>query len=136
MLHYLQLPSPKGSVMSATQLDSAKKFTLGGAILAALAASSWCIGPLVLAALGIGGAGAFAVLGAYRLYILGVSAVLLVGGFYLTYRKPHTAAKGDACGCGQPNPKAGHAGKIGLWIATGMVLVFAAAPNLIAYVAS
>src|SRR5260221_14472583 len=116
MLHYLQLPSPKGSVMSATQLDSAKKFTLGGAILAAVAASACCIGPLVLAALGIGGAGAFAALGAYRPYILAGTAVLLAGGFYLTYRKPRAAVEGDACGC--EKPKASRAGRIGLWIAT------------------
>jgi mercuric ion transport protein len=125
--------------MAATQPDRAKKLTLGGAVLAALAASSCCIGPLILAALGIGGAGAFAVLGAYRPYILSVTAVLLAGGFYLTYRKPRAAraASGDdACGCEQPSPKAGRAGKIGLWIATGMVLVFAAAPNLLACLAN
>jgi len=122
--------------MSATQPDRAKKLTLGGAVLAAIAASSCCIGPLILAALGIGGAGAFAVLGAYRPYILGATAVMLAGGFYLTYRKPRAAAEGDACGCEKPNPKAGRAGKIGLWFATGLVLVFAAAPNLIACIAN
>lgn len=98
--------------MSTTQPDRAKKLTLGGAILAALAASSCCIGPLVLAALGVGGAGALAALGAYRPYILGVTAVLLAGGFYLTYRKPRAAvAEGDACGCEKPSPKAGRAGR-------------------------
>jgi mercuric ion transport protein len=126
--------------MAAIQPERAKKLTLGGAVLAALAASSCCIGPLILAALGIGGAGAFAVLAAYRPYILGVTAVLLAGGFYLTYRKPRAAAGaasvGDACGCEQPSPNAGRAGKIGLWIATAMALVFAAAPNLLACLAN
>lgn len=123
--------------MFATQQDRAKKLTLGGALLAALAASSCCIGPLVLAALGIGGAGAFAAVGAYRPYILAATAVLLAGGFYLTYRKPRTApAEGDACGCEKPSPKAGRAARIGLWIATGMVVLFAAAPNLLACFAS
>src|SRR5579875_1214121 len=98
--------------MSQENEARAKKLTLGGAVLAALAASSCCIGPLILAALGIGGAGAFAVIGAYRPYILGVTAVLLAGGFYLTYRKPRASAVGgDACGCEQPSPKAGRAGK-------------------------
>jgi mercuric ion transport protein len=120
---------------AATHPDRAKKLTLGGAVLAAIAASSCCIGPLVLAALGIGGAGALAALGAYRPYILGVTGVLLAGGFYLTYRKPRVAAEGDACGCEKPNPTAGRAGKIGLWIATAMVIVFAAAPTLIAWAA-
>lgn len=123
--------------MSAKQHDRAKKLTLGGAVLAALAASSCCVGPLILAALGIGGAGAFAALGAYRTYILAVTAVMLAGGFYLTYRKPRAVtAGGDACGCEQPRPKAGRAGKIGLWVATAVVVAFAAAPNLLACFAS
>jgi copper chaperone CopZ len=117
--------------MSAANEVRAKKLSIGGAVVAAIAASSCCIGPLILAALGIGGAGAFAALGAYRPYILGVTAALLAAGFYFTYRKPK-AAVGDACGCEKPCPKAGRAGKIGLWTATGMVVVFAAAPNLLA----
>src|SRR5258708_3709479 len=99
--------------------------TLGGALLAAIAASSCCIGPLVLAALGVGGAGAFATLASYRPWILGVTGILLGAGFYLTYRK-----EGDACECEQP--KAARAGKVGLWIATVMVVLFATAPTLIA----
>jgi copper chaperone CopZ len=123
--------------MSGTQQDRAKKLTLGGAVVAALAASSCCIGPLIMAALGLGGAGAFAALGAYRPYILAVTAVLLAGGFYLTYRMPRAAPpEGDACGCEKPNRKAGRAAKIGLWIATGVVVLSAAAPNLLAGFAS
>ncbi len=114
--------------MSTPSDSHAKKLTLGGAILAAIAASSCCIGPLVFAALGVGGAGAFAALAAYRPYILGVTAVLLAAGFIMTYRKPR-AVLGDACGC--EKPKANRAGRIGLWIATAAVVLFAAAPTLI-----
>ncbi|MBK7399611.1 MAG: cation transporter [Myxococcales bacterium] len=121
---------------SARESNRAKKLTLGGAVLAALAASSCCIGPLLLAAFGIGGAGALATLGAYRPYILAVTAVLLAAGFYLTYRKPRATTAGDACGCEAPHPQAGRAGRIGLWIATVMVVVFATAPYLIARVAA
>jgi copper chaperone CopZ len=126
------------SSRSATQQDRAKKISLGGAVLAALAASSCCIGPLILAALGVGGAGAFAVLGAYRPCILGVTSVLLAAGFYLTYREPRAvaAAEGDACGCESPNARGVRSGKMGIWIATGMVVVSAAAPNLLAYFAN
>lgn len=109
----------------------AKRLSLGGAIVAALAASSCCIGPLILAALGIGGAGAFAIFGAYRPYILGATAALLAAGFYFTYRKER-AATGDACGCEKPSSTGGRAGHTGLWVATGMVALFAAAPNLLA----
>jgi mercuric ion transport protein len=103
-------------------MPAAKRLTLGGAVVAALVASSCCIGPLVLAALGVGGAGALAAFGAYRPFILGVTVVLLAAGFYLTYRKPR------ACGCERRNPT-------GLWIATVMVAIFATAPNVIARVA-
>lgn len=112
--------------------SKAKKMSIAGAIVAALAASSCCIGPLILAVLGVGGAGAFATLAGYRPYILGVTAVLLAAGFYLTYRQPR-AAVGDACGC--EKPKANRAGKIGLWIATAFVVLFAAAPSILGAIA-
>ena len=111
--------------------DRARKFTLVSAVLAALAASSCCIGPLLLAALGIGGAGAFAALAAYRPYILGATAVLLAGGFYLSYRRPKVS-QGDDCGCERPRPVAGRLGRAGLWVATVLVVVLAAAPTLLA----
>jgi len=114
--------------MSAANDSKTKTLTLGGALLAALAASSCCLGPLVLAALGVGGAGAFSVLSAYRPYILVVTAALLASGFYLTYRKP-AHVEGDACGC--ESPRAGRAGRFGLWSATVLVLLFAAAPTLL-----
>lgn len=123
--------------MPVTQPGHAKRLTVGGAIIAAIAASSCCIGPLLVAALGVGGAGAFAVLGTYRPYILAATAALLAGGFYLTYRTPRpAAAESDACGCERPNPKAARAGRIGLWVATGIVILFAATPSLLARFAS
>jgi mercuric ion transport protein len=114
--------------------DQAKKLSIGGAVLAALAASSCCLGPLLLAALGVGGAGAFATLSAFRPYILVGTAALLAVGFYLTYRKPAVVA-GDACGCEKPNRAASRASKIGLWAATAMILLFAASPTILARLA-
>jgi len=122
--------------MSASHPGRAKNVSLGGAVLAALAASSCCIGPLIVAALGVGGAGAFAVLGAYRSYILAGTAVLLASGFYLTYRKPSgAAAGGEACGCEKPDRAAGRAGRLGLWTATVLVALSAAAPQLLSIAA-
>jgi mercuric ion transport protein len=114
--------------------DNAKKLSIGGAVLAALAASSCCLGPLLLAALGVGGAGAFATLSAFRPYILVGTAALLAVGFYLTYRKPKVVA-GDACGCEKPNRTASRAGQIGLWAATAMIVLFAASPTILARLA-
>jgi mercuric ion transport protein len=114
--------------MAVTQ-RRAKTAWIGGALLAALAASSCCLGPLLLAALGIGGAGATVALGAYRPYLLAGAAVLLAAGFRVTYRKPRGATD-DACGCQRPRPH--RAGRIGLWVATVLVVLVAAAPPLLA----
>lgn len=120
---------------SRTQPASrARSFSLAGAVAAALAASACCIGPLVVALLGVGGAGAFAVLGAYRPYILGATLALLGLGFYLTYRPAATsgapAADSDACGSCQP--KRARTGRVALWLATGLVVLFAAIPPVLA----
>ena len=66
--------------------SGARKLSLSGAILAALAASSCCLGPLVLAGLGLGGAGVLAALSSHRVPILGVTAALLAAGFYTATR--------------------------------------------------
>ena len=116
---------------AVTGSSATRRASIGAALAAALAASSCCIGPLVLAALGVGGAGAFAALAVYRPWILGATGILIAVGFYLTYRKP-VAVEGDDCGC--ERPKTARAGKIGLWIATVIVVLIAAAPTLIAKV--
>lgn len=103
---------------------------IGGAVLAALAASACCVGPLLLAAIGVGGAGALAAFGAYHPYILAATGVLLATGFYLTYRKPKAA---DACGC-VASPKK-RAGRVALWIATVLVALLAFSPTLLARLA-
>jgi mercuric ion transport protein len=109
--------------------ERAKRWSIGGAVLAAFAASSCCLGPLLLAALGVGGAGATAGLGAYRPYLLTATAALLGAGFYFTYRKPR-AVMGDSCGC--ERPRLNRTGRVGLWIATVVVVLVAAAPPLLA----
>lgn len=100
----------------------------GAALLTALAASSCCVGPVILAAFGLGGAGLLARLGAYRLPMLVVTAVCLGAGFYFTYRK-RKSAEGDACGC--ERPKAGRLSKVLLWVASVVTLVVAAAPSVL-----
>jgi mercuric ion transport protein len=109
--------------------DRARRVSIGGALLAALAASSCCLGPLLLAALGIGGAGAAGALGAYRPYLLAATGGFLAAGFLFSYRKRRVGTA-DACGCEQP--RASRAGRIGLWVATIVVVLVAAAPPLLA----
>ena len=54
--------------------NGARKLTLAGAVAASLAASACCLGPLLLALLGAGGAGAFATLASFRPYVLVATA--------------------------------------------------------------
>ncbi len=98
---------------------------IGASIVAALAASLCCILPIVFAIAGAGIIGASAFFAAWRPYLLGVTALLLAAGFYFAYRKPkHACEPGSACEVPSVNKK----GRIGLWIATAFVIVFAAFP--------
>ena len=57
-----------------------------GAAGAATLASLCCVGPAVVATLGVGGAVAVASLAPYRLYLLLGAAALLGVGFWFAYR--------------------------------------------------
>lgn len=115
-----------------------RKASVSGAIAAAIAASACCIGPLVFAVLGIGGAGFLVALEPYRPLFSAVTVGLLGIGFYLTYRKPKVAAvggpaaDGDACGCEMP--KTNKTGKRMLWVATGIVAIALVSPYLVPFV--
>jgi mercuric ion transport protein len=99
--------------------------TLVGAVAAALGASACCLGPLLLTALGLGGAASAVALAAYRPYFLLLAAVLLAGAFYLAYRRPATAcAPGASC----DRSGAVRAGRVLLWVAAALVLLAATFP--------
>jgi mercuric ion transport protein len=114
---------------SSTGRERTKGLSIGAALLAALAASSCCLGPVLLAALGLGGAGLFAGIAAYRPLMLAVTAVFLSVGFYLSYRRPKVV-QADACGCDAP--KARNLPRRFLWGATVITVLVAAAPPLLA----
>src|SRR5256885_9449643 len=101
--------------------------TVAGAVVSGLLASVCCIGPLLLAVLGIGGAGLLARFESYRPAFTAATFALLGAGFWLAYRRPKVI-EGDACGCGYP--KANRLGRALLWIAAALALIFWAAPYL------
>lgn len=121
--------------------------SLAGSVAAALAASACCVGPLVFALLGIGGAGALVALEPYRPLLVGVTLGLLGVGFYLTYRRPRIASGvrarpgavglalgadlGDDCGCEMPTTH--RRGRRLLWAATGLVAVALLFPYAMPY---
>lgn len=104
-----------------------KRASLIAAVGAAIAASACCLGPVCIAALGVGGAGAFAWFARYRPMMLGVTAVSLAVAFYLSYRKPRTAA---ACDCGSGKNR--RMSRVALWIVTALTVSLAFAPTLLA----
>jgi mercuric ion transport protein len=99
--------------------------TLVGALAAGLAASACCLGPLVLAIVGIGGVASALALAPYRPYLLVLTAAFLGLAFYLTYRRPVSACgPGTAC----EMPKANRSGKMLLWLVTLVVILAATLP--------
>jgi mercuric ion transport protein len=108
--------------------------TSAGSVLAAFLASACCVGPLVLALLGLGGAGFLVKFEPYRPYFIALTFTLLGSGFYLTYRGPRVApatadAGGPACDC--PAPRTNRAGRVMLWVATVLVTGFLVFPYLV-----
>ena len=98
-------------------------------IISAFIATSCCVGPLILALLGIGGGSLLLKFEPYRPYFMVATFGLLGTGFYFTYRKPKlVSAKGPACAC--PAPKTHRAGRVMLWVATVLVCSFLAFPYL------
>jgi mercuric ion transport protein len=100
-----------------------------GAILSAFIASACCVGPLVLALLGLGGGALLVKFEPYRPYFTAATLLLLGAGFWLQYRTPKAAAvEGDACAC--PAPRANRAGRIMLWVASVLVVGFLVFPYI------
>lgn len=113
--------------------------SLVGALGAAVAASACCVGPLIFALLGIGGAGALLALEPYRPLFTALTLGLLGVGFYVTYgRKPAAAgpspavqlggAAGEDCGC--ELPRTNRAGRVALWVAAVLVAITLIFPYL------
>lgn len=110
-----------------------ERWAMGGAVLAAFAASLCCVGPLLFVVLGLGAFSAASVFESMRPWLLGVTAVFLAIGFYRAYFKRETAcAPGEACATKPAN----RAGRAGLWIASVLVLAFALSPYYIGSLAA
>lgn len=100
---------------------------LGGSIVAAVAASLCCLGPLVAVTLGSGGLVGSALFEKWRPLLLVATFALLLLAWYLTYRKSSGAcAEGSTC-ASKPVSKWN---KLLLGLATGIVVAVAAFPSL------
>lgn len=96
------------------------------AVLAAGVASACCIGPVAFVLLGAGAAGAsLAVLEPYRPLLLGLTAVLLGGAFYVAYRP---TADCDACSAASQKRT-----RIAVWIAAALAAALLTFPYYVGY---
>jgi mercuric ion transport protein len=101
-----------------------ENITLGASVLAAIAASLCCIGPLAVVVLGLGSFGAAAAFEAWRPYLLGLTFALLVAAFYLTYRKREVACVDGSCHVS----RAPRWNKTLLWLVASVVILVTAFP--------
>jgi mercuric ion transport protein len=104
---------------------SLQKLAVAGGLLGALAASSCCILPLVLFAIGAGGAwiGSLTALAPYQPVFIIVTLGFLGYGFWTAYHRP-TCSEGGSCS----RPISDRLFKIGLWISTIIVAAAIAFP--------
>jgi len=96
-----------------------------GSVITAVVASLCCIGPALLAVVGVGSIGFLGALESYRPYFIGLTVVLLALAFHLTYRKKEVACEDGTCPEGIHSDKVVKAGKwnkIGVWISATIAL--------------
>lgn len=106
--------------------NKTQKATLVGSIVAAIVASSCCIGPIIFAILGVSSAGMLSKMEPYRPFLSVVTIGLLIAAYYFTYRKKpaQECIEGSYCA----NPKSDIWNKRILWIATIFILGFLTFP--------
>ncbi|MBO6940569.1 MAG: cation transporter [Deltaproteobacteria bacterium] len=101
----------------------------GGAVLGALFASACCWLPLLLIGMGVSTVGVAGFFETYRPYFLVATAGLLGAGFYFVYFRKPKCAPGEACEV--PNPRLRRMSEVSLWLATVLVIAFAAFPSYV-----
>jgi copper chaperone CopZ len=104
-----------------------EKGAIGGAVVAALAASLCCIGPLLFVLFGVGTFGAAVYFEIARPLLLAVAVLLLGVAYYWTYfRRKASCADGATC---ETKPVS-RLTRIGLWVATFAVILFSVMPYI------
>ena len=101
-----------------------------GGVVAAIAASLCCVGPLVLVMLGVGGAwvGNLAVLEPFRPYFLGAALIALFLAWKKIYRTPAAAACTPGSLCALPQTNRGY--KALFWIVAALIAAAFVFPGL------
>jgi mercuric ion transport protein len=101
-----------------------EKAVAAGSVVGGVLASACCIAPVVVAVLGVSGAGFAHKFEPLRPFLLALTYALLAGAFYLTYR-PAVIACGPGDGCERPRR---NLAKLMVWIASVVVILATAFP--------
>ncbi len=128
--HRADCCSPAATAEPKPRASTGAWATSSALVTAAL--SSACCGlPLLLVAFGASAAGVSGFFERYRPHLLVATALLLASGFYLVYFRSTRCAPGSSCAV--PKPRLLRLNKAMLWVATAVVVAFAAFPRYVGY---
>ncbi len=115
----------------AVEKRSVERGTLAVGGLAAILASTCCLGPLVLITLGFSGAwiGNLTRLEPYRPYFIGAALVALFFAYRRIFRPLHACQAGAVCAL----PPTRRIHRIAFWIVAALVLVALAFPYVVPF---
>jgi mercuric ion transport protein len=104
--------------------------SLAGGLLAAFGATACCFGPLLLVAIGAGGAwaGRLERLEPYQPYFYGLTLLFVGLAFHRLYVKPRRCAQGEACEL----PAVPRRQRIVFWLVVALIAMMVASPLLAA----
>jgi copper chaperone CopZ len=119
------LREARSHIPEAGQPGLRRSFIFGGSLIAAVAASLCCILPILAAVSGAGAIAAGAVFDRWRPYLLGLTGLLLAGGFLLAWRDRRKACAADSLCATKP---VGRWNRIALGLLATGVFALAAFP--------
>ena len=126
-----EITTVSGQAEATLQKPSAGRVVLSfGGILAALAAASCCVVPFALFVAGVSGAwiANLTALKPYQPLFVTIALVCLGAGYYAVYRKPKAAECSEGSYCA--NPASDRLAKIGLWLASVLIIVALGFPHV------
>lgn len=126
-----ETPSREASPASTAAKSDRASLLVAASVVSAAVASACCWLPLLLIAFGASAAGVSAGFERWRPVFLGIAPLLLGAAFYLVYFRKERCAPGGACAV--PDAKSRRLNRILLWVATVLVIAFAAFPKYSAY---
>ncbi|HUI99084.1 MAG TPA: mercuric transporter MerT family protein [Usitatibacter sp.] len=102
--------------------------SLLGGLLAAFGATACCFGPLLLVAMGVGGAwaGRLQLLEPYQPYFYGLTLLFVGLAFHRLYVRPRRCAEGEPC----ESPIVLRRQRIVFWLVVGLIALMSASPYL------